>query len=119
MLELIKIYSGDNVNLVLGNGVSTRGMLSFIADKELAVYLGKEFGYYDFFDRLCDNNVRNVIYIGDSMKKGVKSETINKVQNEIIDLHKKFTANEVMTEEELEKSNEKIKQRILSINKHL
>ncbi|MCI8394108.1 MAG: hypothetical protein HFH86_01325 [Bacilli bacterium] len=119
MLELIKIYSGDNVNLVLGNGVSTRGMLSFIADKELSVYSAKELGYYDFFDRLCDNNVRNIIYVGDSMKKGIKSETVDKVQSEIIDFHKKLTANEVMSEEELEKSNEKIKQRILSISKHL
>lgn len=119
MLELIKIYSGDNVNLVLGNGVSTRGMLSFIADKKLSVYSAKELGYYDFFDRLCDNNVRNIIYIGDSMKKGIKSEIVDKVQSEIIDFHKKLTASEVMNEEELEKSNEKIKQRILSINKHL
>lgn len=119
MLELIKIYSKDNVNLVLGNGISTLEMLSFISDKELSVYHEKDFGYYDFFDRLCDNNVRNIIYIGDSMKKGVKHETIDKVQNEIINLHKKYIANEIMTEEELEKSNEKIKQRILSINKHL
>ena len=73
MLELIKIYSGNNVNLVLGNGVSTRGMLSFIADNELSVYPVKDLGYYDFFNRLCDNNIRNIIYIGDSMKKGIKS----------------------------------------------
>ena len=30
MLELIRIYSGDSVNLVLGNGVSTRGMKSIL-----------------------------------------------------------------------------------------
>ena len=94
-------------------------MLSFIADKELSVFSAKELGYYDFFDRLCDNNVRNIIYIGDSMKKGIKSETIDKVQSEIIDLHKKLTVNEIMSEEELEQSNEKIKKRILSINNHL
>ena len=51
-------------------------MLSFIADRDLSVYSRKEMDYYEFFDRLCDNNVRNIIYIGDSMKKGVKSETI-------------------------------------------
>lgn len=118
MLELIRIYSGDSVNLVLGNGVSTRGMLSFIADRDLAMYSREKKDYYEFFDRLCDNNVRNIIYIGDSMKKGVKSETIDKVQSEIVDLHKRLTANEVMTEEELEQSNEKIKKRILSINKN-
>lgn len=119
MLELIKIYSGNNVNLVLGNGVSTRGMLSFIADNELSVYPVKDLGYYDFFNRLCDNNIRNIIYIGDSMKKGIKSETIDTVQREIVDFHKKLTANEGITEEELERSNEKIKKRILSINNHL
>lgn len=119
LLELIRIYSGDYVNLVLGNGVSTRGMLSFIADSDLLMASSKEMGYYDFFDRLCDNNVRNIIYIGDSMKKGVKAETIDKVQSEIVDSHKRLTANEVMSEVELEKSNEKIKKRILSINNHL
>lgn len=117
MLELIRIYSGDSVNLVLGNGVSTRGMLSFIADRDFSAYSSKEIGYYEFFDRLCDNNVRNIIYIGDSMKKEVNSETIGRVQSEIVDWHKRLTARKVMPEEELEKSNEKIKKRILSINK--
>lgn len=119
MLELIRIYSGDSVNLALGNGVSTRAMLSFISDRDLSIYSRKEMEYYEFFNRLCDNNVRNIIYIGDSMKKGVKSETIDKVQSEIVDLHKRLIASEVMTEEELEQSNEKIKKRILSINNHL
>ena len=53
------------------------------------------------------------------MKKGIKSETIDTVQREIVDFHKKLTANEGITEEELERSNEKIKKRILSINNHL
>lgn len=119
MLELIRIYSGDSVNLVLGNGVSTQGMLSFIADRDLSKYSRKDMDYYEFFDNLCDNIVRNIIYIGDSMKKGVKSETIDKVQSEIVDFHKRLTASEAMTEEELEQSNGKIKKRILSINKHL
>lgn len=118
ILELLKIYSGDSVNLVLGNGVNTRGMLSFIADKDLSIYSRKEMNYYEFFDRLCDNNVRNIIYIGNSMKRGVKSETIDKVQSEIIDLHKSLTASKVMTEEELEQSNEKIKKRILSLSRN-
>lgn len=119
MLELLKIYSGDSVNLVLGNGVNTRGTLSFIADRDLSMYFRKESGYYEFFDRLCDNNVRNIIYIGDSMTKGVKSETINKVQSEIIEFHKSLITSEEITEEELEKLNVKIKKRILSINSHL
>ena len=119
MLELIKIYSGDSMNLALGDGLSTRGTLSYISDKDLSIYSKNEKDYYEFFNRLCDNNVRNIIYIGDSMKKGVKSETIDRVQNEIIDLHKRLTASEVMTEEELEKSNEKIKKHILSINNQL
>lgn len=119
MLELIRIYSGENTNLVLGNGVSTRAMLSFIADGDLSMYSRKELGYYSFFERLCDNNVRNIIYIGDSMKAGVKPETIARVQSEIVDFHKRLTAREGMTEEGLEQSNEKIKKRILSINNHL
>lgn len=119
ILELIRIYSGDNVNLVLGNGISTRGMLSFIADRDLSTYSSKEMAYYEFFNNLCDNTIRNIIYIGDSIKKGVNFETIDRVQSEIVDLHKRLAASEVMTEKELEKSNEKIKKRILSINNNL
>lgn len=116
MLELIRIYSGDSVNLIIGSEVSTRGTLSFIADKDLSMYSRKEINYYKFFEELCDNNVRNIIYIGDSIKKDVEPETINRVQSEIIDLHKKLTAREGITEEELEKSNVKVKQHVLSIN---
>lgn len=122
MLELIKLYSGDGVNFVLGNGISTRGHLSYIAETDFFMYpsLSRDENYYEFFDRLCDNNIRNIIHIGDSMQKEVKSEAIEKVQKEIIDNDERLTAKaSEVTDEELEQSNEKIKQRILSINSHL
>ena len=119
MLELIKLYSGDNVNLVQGNGTSTRGMLSFIAEQQFPTYLTKENAYYGFFEDLCDNNVRNIIYIGNSMQKGVNPKTIARVQSEIIDLHRGLTTNENQTEESLEQSNEKIKRSIITISKNL
>lgn len=119
MLELIKIYSGDTVNLVLGDGISSRGMISFISDQNFSMYSVRDFNYYDFFDRLCDNNVHNIIYIGDSMKKEVKPETINKVQREIVDVHKRIIASKATSLEELEQSNERIIKRILSINGHI
>ena len=119
MLELIKIYSGSSANLVLGNSTSTQGSLSFIADRDLSSPYGKNFGYYDFFDRLCDNITRNIIYIGDSMKMGIKPETVDKVKNNFVEFHKRIIATEVMTKKELEQSNEKIKKRILSINNQL
>lgn len=116
MLELIKIYSGDSVNLVLGSGRSTRGTLSYIGNKDLPLHNP----YEEFFNCLCDNYIRNIIYIGDSMKKGVKSEVIDKVQSEIIDLHRRLVAEaREVTTEEVERSNEEIKKRILSINEHL
>lgn len=119
MLELIKIYSGDGINLVLGNGSSTRGTLSYIADEDLSISSMKKKDYYDFFARLCDNNVRNIIYIGDSMKQGVKQDVIDKVQTDIIDLHKRLITRDGMSEEELEKANEKVKRRIFSIKNQL
>lgn len=116
MLELTRLYSGDSVNLVFGNGISTRGTLSFIAKGDLFMYSRGETDYYEFFDRLCDNNVRNIIYIGETMKKGIKSEMLNRVQSEIIDLHQRLTANaSEVTIEKLEESNVKIKKRILSM----
>ncbi len=118
MLELIRIYSGDNANLVFGNGLNTKGTLSFIANRNISPSSRKGNDYYDFFDRLCDNNVRNIIYIGDSMKKGIKQETIDKVQSNIIDFHKKLMTNETVSKEKLENTNEKIKNRILSLNNH-
>jgi len=118
IIQLIKIYSGDNVNLVFGNGISTRGTLSYIGDKNKGSCINNEDWYYNFFYELCDNNVRNIIYIGESIRKGVKSETIDKVQREIIDIHKRLTASKLMTQEELEESNERIKKRILSISNH-
>ena len=118
IIELIRIYSGDRVNLVIGNGISTRGTLSYIGDSNFSSHFNKEEWYYNLFNELCDNNVRNIIYIGDSIKKGVKSETIDKVQREIIDIHKRLTASKSMTQEELEESNEKIKKRILSISNY-
>lgn len=119
MLELIKIYAKDDANLVFTNGICTRGTLSFIADRDLSMFSRPETAYYDFFVGLCDNNVRNIIHIGASIQKGVKPEMIEQVQSEIIDLHKRLTASELMSEEELEKSNERIRKRILSMNSHL
>lgn len=118
LLELIKIYAGKPANFAFGNRVSTKGMLSFIANKDMYSY--REDDYYDFFDRLCDNNVRNIIYIGESMKKGVKVEYINKVQSEIIRDHQRLTARSgKMTIEELNEANEKIKKRIILLNNDL
>ncbi len=119
MLELIKIYSGDNVNLVFGNGISTRATLSYIAEKEFLNRSWKRKDYYDFFDSLCDNIVRNIIYIGDSIKNGVEPEEIEKVQSEIIDMHRRLIVSKKANDEELQKANEKIKQRILSINNNI
>lgn len=53
------------------------------------------------------------------MKKEVNLEIINRVQSEIINLHKRLSTNEKMTADELEKSNDQIKERILTINKQL
>lgn len=63
MLELIRTYAKDDANLVFTNGICTRGTLSFIADRDISMYSGPENAYYDFFDGLCDNNVRNIIHI--------------------------------------------------------
>ncbi len=54
----------------------------------------------------------------DCIIEQIKQETIDKVQSNIIDLHKKLMTNEMISKEKLENTNEKIKNRILSLNNH-
>lgn len=117
MLDLIQIYSGEQVNFVLGNGTSTHGMLSYISDEDLLLNSSKDLGYYDFFERLHDNNVWNIIYVGDSMKNGLSHETIEKVEKQFIDCDKRIISNNLINGGTLDNLDEKIKKHILSINK--
>ena len=78
ILELIRIYSR--------NGVSTRGMLSFITDRDLSMYFRKEMDYYEFFDMLCDNNVRNIINEG--MTEEELEQSNEKIKKRILSITK-------------------------------
>ena len=71
IFDLISKLTGKSSNLIVYDFLDNyRYTVSFISQFDmLPCYVNY---YYDFFERLCDNNYRNIIYIGDDLKYGVK-----------------------------------------------
>ena len=121
LLGLIKLYSGETVNLVLSDW-DYRTILSYIGISDLRPYSIRDQAYIDFFDRLCDNMTRNIIHVGESMQVGVSQEALELVQRKYIDIHAMTIVkrgNLGISMEELKDRNQKIKSRILNISSKL
>ena len=112
--NIINYFSGEKINLVVGDCYDKEYRFSFIDSKEVKKDKKlNEHGYLYFFERLCDNNTRNILYIGKSLQDGVKQEEIDKVNNDYVNKHfYDVLTYAKITQEELEKSNEYIRTRI-------
>ena len=76
--------------------------------------MGESKSYYNFFECLCDNSWRNIVYIGDDMKIGVSEDIINKVDTDYV-LRDKELLCEFFGKDlaRLEKRNESIRGKLL------
>ncbi len=110
MLALIKRYTNNDVNFICGSD----------KDYTLAYINEKDFGYYEFFELLCDNIWRNIIYIGDTMQQNVSEEMIQKVYNDFVMFHiSRMAWNLGVPEEEFIKTNNDVKNYVLKISENL
>lgn len=111
MTLIIQKYSGNNINFICSDGLYKMCTLAYIANKEFNYYLDgtKSKEFYDFFNLLCDNVYRNIIYVGDTMKNDANIEEIERVNSEIIIPNMLEVARNLnISFEELQKENEKV-----------
>ena len=111
MLDIIKDITNQDANLIFNNLDGTEITVSFI-DIGKCFFFNEDDPreYYRFFDLLCDNIYRDIIYIGDSLKDGVDEETIKRVDEKYVKRHKRMMAEDKkITKEELDARNEYVK----------
>ena len=111
MLDIIKDITKQDANLIFNNLDGTKITVSFI-DPKGNMFLNDDSSknYYRFFDLLCDNIYRDIIYIGDSLKDGVDEETLKYVDENYVIRHKNLMVEDgKITKEELVARNEYVK----------
>ena len=111
MLDIIKDITNQDANLIFNDGLCTKITVSFI-DPKGNMFLNDDSSknYYRFFDLLCDNIYRDIIYIGDSLKDGVDEETLKYVDENYVIRHKNLMVEDgKITKEELVARNEYVK----------
>lgn len=112
--SVIKNVTGEEINLVVGDCRDKEYSFSFIDLNKFKKnkYFNKS-SYITFFELLCDNNTRNILYIGRDLKDGFTPDEINAVNIEYVDKHFKDVLQYAhISEDELRKSNEYIRSRI-------
>lgn len=121
MAMLIKKYTNNEINFICGNAVNKVCTLSYIGEDDFYHYSGSRLRmYYEFFNCLCDNNYRNIIYIGDTMKQNSKPEEIELVQTDIVMRDIEVISEHLgMTTEELLKSNQEFADQVLTLSRKL
>ena len=111
MLDIIKDITNQDANLIFNDGLCTKITVSFI-DPKGNMFLNDDSSknYYRFFDLLCDNIYRDIIYIGDRLKDGVDEETLKRVDENYVKRHKRMMVEDgKVTQEELDARNEYVK----------
>ena len=116
-ISLINRFTGKNPNLIVSDMKESKSetTIAFISKMDLICEaMGESKSYLDFFERLCDNNCRNIIYIGDDMKIGVSEDIINKVNSDFVERHKEILSDVFHIKlDELEIRNEYIRGKLL------
>ncbi len=113
MLFLIKRYTNNDVNFICGS--YKEYTLAYLNEKTK-----NNFDYYEFFNLLCDNLPRNIIYIGDTMQQNVSGEVKQKVYNDFVIPHISGMARYLgFLEEDFIKTNNDLKNYVLKISKNL
>ena len=113
--NLINILTGKEPNLIVGIYEPSKYVytISYISENYISSG-NKSLGYYDFFARLCDNNYRNIIYIGSDFTDDVDPNQINSVNNEFVNPGQAiFADNFNMSVKELETLNNNIACKVL------
>ena len=118
--DLIKKFSGNAPNLVVANMEEGKYkyVISYISQRYFhSRYHTLSWAYEEFFDELCDNMFRNIIYIGDDLKKGVSEDTIRLVETKYVKYHL-FELSKIfhMSVEELEEQNDSFRKRLFINN---
>ena len=118
-LDLIRYLSGKEANLIVKSyGPNPKYSIAFISRKDFVHgLLDDSDSYYEFFHRLCDNNVRNIIYIGDDLKSGVSREKLDAVEEKFVEADQAMIAYffEVSIDE-LREKNSAIREKVLIRN---
>lgn len=118
-LDLIRYLSGKEANLIVKSyGPNPKYSIAFISRMDF-VYglLDNSDSYYEFFHRLCDNNVRNIIYIGDDLKFGVSREKLDEVEEEFVEADQARLADCFgVSIDELREKNSAIREKVLIRN---
>ncbi len=122
--ELIKKYSNNDINFICCDGFNkghnfNNCTLAYIGENGFfKTYASNLRMYYEFFDRLCDNNLRNIVYIGDTMKENAPLDEIDKVETKFIAPHTEYIAEILgVSIEELVKTNKELCSRVLTHKK--
>jgi len=112
---LIRNYSNNDINFICGDGLNQACTAAYIGNRDFH-YENDQKRYHYFFSLLFDNLQRNVIYIGDSMKKNASQTEIEMVNSTFIvpDI-RSISLGLGITEEELIKQNEEVKRKILRL----
>ena len=110
MYGLIKLFSGNNANFIAGDLRNKNYVIGYISKKRHFNILNP---LYCFISEFCDNNWRNIVYIGDDLKEGISEEEINHVNEDFIVFHQKGIC------EYLNISEDDFNEKYLSINKQL
>lgn len=117
IVDFIKKYTDNSVNFIYTDGLLKNIHFARIDDGAFRSINGKK-DFYLFFHDFFDNLYRNVIYIGDSMKDGVKASEQEEVTEELIIPSQQMIAKKnEKTIEELNAFNEEVKKKILAHNK--
>lgn len=116
--QLIKRYTNNEMNFICCDGGNEFCTLSFIGDIDFGYHPSNQKMYYDFFARLCDNNLRNIVYIGEKMKENATEEEIQKADSEIVLPNRQIIAKNLgISLEELTKSNEELRDQALILSR--
>ncbi len=98
MATLIRKYSNNAINFICCDGFNkahnfSNCPLAYIGENGFFKnHTTKDKAYYEFFERLCDNNWRNIVYIGETVKQNAPLKEIAQVENEMIPFHLKSIA---------------------------
>ena len=117
LINYIKDYSSNPINFVLTDGRLNKIIFARIASKDFNFTLDGRRDYVLFFSQLFDTMYRNIIYVGDTMKDGVKSDDIKKVQAKYIDnAHIQIAKEQNIARADLKRQNDDIRRKILTFN---
>ena len=117
IIHLIKLFSDRNINLIVGDGVDKEYIISYISPIDFNKGTDARYNftpYYGFFERLCDNNTRNIVYVGNDLKTRSTPEALERVEEEYFSCHKnRMIESGVFTEEGIEENNKVIRKKLI------